>query len=445
MSDKFTIKFKGILDHAATKKAIEQDISKMEKYLKPKKSSLGSTKDIVKNNLSDKKKELSKQSKFESLRERVEKYRLTQTKKLMKQGMGFEKARKEAFKRSLMSDRDKRRLEYKELAKESKAKSKMLAASQGKGLVAKIAIGSALGNVIGNAMSKVGGGLIGFMYGFAKKAVENKSKEEQLKQLNKVFYSGKERENILGAIKGMKGFERKLEQQDFLRTASVLKGHIRELKINDKEGENVLNATKLAAMFRSTGLVGDNESAVEVVSKILKGELTEAFNILKPIDKFGEKYLEAMKNKLEFLTQEGGKKKLRPEIIADLIKDISSLNIMGHSDEVALAKSNLAKIEQNLEDVTNNVLMPVIGKISGILEKIMNLNFKQILKDIVDAITGGIKDAFDGIKNIGSSLYNTASNVVGNTYNFATGLFNTYFFGKNNNNTSGGDDLGNFK
>ncbi|WP_367604228.1 DUF759 family protein (plasmid) [Borreliella burgdorferi] len=444
MSDKFTIKFKGILDHAATKKAIEQDISKMEKYLKPKKSSLGSTKDIVKNNLSDKKKELSKQSKFESLRERVEKYRLTQTKKLMKQGMGFEKARKEAFKRSLMSDRDKRRLEYKELAKESKAKSKMLAASQGKGLVAKIAIGSALGNVIGNAVSKVGGGLIGFMYGFAKKAVENKSKEEQLKQLNKVFYSEKERENILGAIKGMKGFERKLEQQDFLRTASVLKGHIRELKINDEEGENVLNATKLAAMFRSTGLVGDNESAVEVVSKILKGELTEAFNILKPIDKFGEKYLEAMKNKLEFLTQEGGKKKLRPEIIKDLLKDISSLNIMGHSDEVARAKSNLAKIEQNLEDVTNNVLMPVIGKISGILEKIMKLNFKQILQDIVDAIKGGITGAFDGVKNFGNSVVNTASNVVGNAYNYATDWVNTIIFGKNNNNT-GGDDLGNFK
>uniref|UniRef100_UPI00359C272B DUF759 family protein n=1 Tax=Borreliella afzelii TaxID=29518 RepID=UPI00359C272B len=52
MSDKFTIKFKGILDHAATKKAIEQDIAKMEKYLKPKKFSLGSTKNIVKNNLS---------------------------------------------------------------------------------------------------------------------------------------------------------------------------------------------------------------------------------------------------------------------------------------------------------------------------------------------------------------------------------------------------------
>ncbi|MCD2322206.1 hypothetical protein CV685_06485 [Borreliella burgdorferi] len=445
MSDKFTIKFKGILDHVATKKAIEQDISKMEKYLKPKKSSLGSTKDIVKNNLSDKKKELSKQSKFESLRERVEKYRLTQTKKLMKQGMGFEKARKEAFKRSLMSDRDKRRLEYKELAKESKAKSKMLAASQGKGLVAKIAIGSALGNVIGNAMSKVGGGLIGFLYGFMKKSVENESKQKKLQQLNNVFYSDKERNKIWNAIKGMKGFERDLEKEDLLRTASVLKGHIRELKLNDEEGENVLNATKLAAMFRSTGLVGDNESAVEVVSKILKGELTEAFNILKPIDKFGEKYLEAMKNKLEFLTQEGGKKKLRPEIIADLINDISSLKIMGHSDKLSEGKSKLDKIEQSLEKTTSKVLMPVIGKITDIIDKVMDFDFNKIIKDIVDAITGGIKGAFDGIKNIGSSLYNTASNVVGNTYNFATGWVNTFFFGKNNNNTSGGDDLGNFK
>ncbi|APS99080.1 hypothetical protein Bmayo_05330 (plasmid) [Borreliella mayonii] len=440
MSDKFTIKFKGILDHAATKKAIEQDISKMEKYLKPKKSSLGSTKDIVKNNLSDKKKELSRQSKFESLRERVEKYRLTQTKKLMKQGMGFEKARKEAFKRSLMSDRDKRSLEYKELAKESKAKSKMLAASQGKGLVAKIAIGSALGNIIDNAMSKVGGGLIGFLYGFMKKSVENKSKQNQLEQLNSVFYSEKERNKIRGALKGMKGFERDLEKEDLLRTASVLKGDIRELKLNDKEGENVLNATKLAAILRSTGLVGDNESAVEVVSKILKGELTEAFNILKPIDKFGEKYLEAIKVKLELLTKEGGKLKLRPQIIEGLIKDISSLNIMGHSDKLQRGKSDLANIEQALEKGTANVLMPLIGKISDILENIMKLNFKQILQDIVDAITGGISGAIGGIKNFGSSVYNTASNVLyyANPLNYFPGF-------RNNNNNTGGDDIGTFK
>ncbi len=397
MSDKFTIKFKGILDHAATKKAIEQDISKMEKYLKPKKSSLGSTKDIVKNNLSDKKKELSKQSKFESLRERVEKYRLTQTKKLMKQGMGFEKARKEAFKRSLMSDRDKRRLEYKELAKESKAKSKMLAASQGKGLVAKIAIGSALGNVIGNAMSKVGGGLIGFLYGFMKKSVEDNSKKEKLQQLNNVVYGTKERDNILKEIGKMKGFKRNLEKEDFLRTASVLKGHIRELKLNDEEGENVLNATKLAAMFRSTGLVGDNESAVEVVSKILHGELTEAYNYLKPIDKFGEKYLEAMKNKLEFLTQEGGKQKLRPEIIADLIKDISSLKIMGYSSDIEQAEDDLADIEQTLKDLTNNVLRPVISLITNGIKKVKDFIGNFSLSGLVTNIGNSISNAIAGL------------------------------------------------
>ncbi|MBB6213868.1 DUF759 family protein (plasmid) [Borreliella californiensis] len=222
MSDKFTIKFKGILDHAATKKAIEQDISKMGKYLKPKKSSLGSTKDIVKNNLSDKKKELSRQSKFESLRERVEKYRLTQTKKLMKQGRGFEKARKEAFRRSLMSDRDKRHLEYKELAKESKAKSKMIAASQGKGLVAKIAIGSALGNVIGNAVSRVGGGIFGFAFGWIKKSVEAISKKEKAQKLNTAFYTteqrkilmGNEEENIKGIFQEKKGFAGEKEKID---------------------------------------------------------------------------------------------------------------------------------------------------------------------------------------------------------------------------------------
>lgn len=139
--------------------------------------------------------------------------------------MGFEKARKEAFRRSLMSDKDKRRLEYKELAKESKAKSKMLAASQGKGLVAKIAIGSALGNIIGNAMSKAAGGLLGF----AKKAVEEKSKTNRAKLLNSAFFEKDERNTIMGTLKGMKGFERDLEKEEFLNQASVFRGTLRDL------------------------------------------------------------------------------------------------------------------------------------------------------------------------------------------------------------------------
>ncbi|WP_418909445.1 DUF759 family protein (plasmid) [Borreliella sinica] len=407
MSDKFTIKFKGVLDHAATKKAIEQDITKMEKYLKPKKSSLGSTKDIVKNNLSDKKKELSKQTKFESLRERVEKYRLTQTKKLMKQGVGFEKARKEAFKRSLMSDRDKRRLEYKELAKESKARNKMLEASKGKGLVAKIAIGSALGTVIGNAMSKIGGGLVGFLYGFMKKSVEDKAKQENLKQLNSVVFTKTERTKIWGALKGMKGFERDLEKEDLLRTASVLRGDLRELGLNDKEGENTSNAVKLSALLRSTGLASDNESAVKVVSQLLKGNATEAFDMLKPIDDFGKKYLEAMKDKWEFSTKEGGKLKLRPEKILELIKDISSLKITGHSSDVNEAKSDLVNIEQTLQDLTNDVLRPIISTVSHGIDFVKKFigNFtidgfiKNIGTSVTDAVTGAFKGVVSGIRS----------------------------------------------
>uniref|UniRef100_UPI003BF52DA7 DUF759 family protein n=1 Tax=Borreliella afzelii TaxID=29518 RepID=UPI003BF52DA7 len=76
---------------------------------------------------------------------------------------------------------------------------------------------------------------------------------------------------------------------------------------------------------------------------------------------FGKKYLEAMKDKWEFLTQEGGKLELRPEKILELIRDISSLKITGHSSDVNQAKSDLAKIEQTLENVTNNVLTPIIS------------------------------------------------------------------------------------
>ncbi|OJH14319.1 hypothetical protein ER70_09480, partial (plasmid) [Borreliella bissettiae] len=150
--------------------------------------------------------------------------------------------------------------------------------------------------------------------------------------------------------------------------------------------------------------VGDNESAVEVVSKILKGELTEAFNILKPIDKFGEKYLEAMKNKLEFLTQEGGKKKLRPEIIADLIKDISSLKIMGHSSDIAEAKSDLAEIEQTLQDLTNNVLRPAISLITTGIKKVKdfigNFSISNIVITIGDSISSAISGLFTKIRGM---------------------------------------------
>ncbi|ACN53075.1 conserved hypothetical protein (plasmid) [Borreliella valaisiana VS116] len=175
--------------------------------------------------------------------------------------MGFEKAKKEAFKRSLMSDRDKRRLEeYKELTKESKAKNKMMVTSQGKGLVAKIAIGSALGNVISNVMDKAAGGLLGF----AKKSVEEASKTNKTKLLNSAFFTKEERDTIMGAkgkrgiLSGMKGFERDLEKEEFLHQASVFKGTLRDL--DRLSTDNLKKAIEFSAMIKSSGAMSSEDA-----------------------------------------------------------------------------------------------------------------------------------------------------------------------------------------
>ncbi len=388
MSDKFTIKFKGILDHAATKKAIEQDITKMEKYLKPKKSSLGSTKDIVKSNLSDKKKELNKQSKFENLRERVEKYRLTQTKKLMKQGMGFEKARKEAFKRSLMSDRDKRRLEYKELAKESKAKSKMIGASQGKGLVAKIAIGSALGNIIGNAMSKAAGGLLGF----AKKAVEEKSKTNRTELLNSAFFEKDERNTIMGTLKGMKGFERDLEKEEFLNQASVFKGTLRDLGMLNLN--NLKKAVEFSAALKSSGAMS-GEDAVKAVNSLLSGEGDKLFDLLKKSG-VGDKYIEDAKK----AWQSGAEVDLESRItmLGEMFKDFKSFGLTKKADTKEEIDSNLASAEQTLANLTTTVLDPILKFIKMVTDY---FNGFTLQTHVIQPFFKGLKSLFAKLPLVG--------------------------------------------
>ncbi|MBB6032127.1 DUF759 family protein (plasmid) [Borreliella spielmanii] len=412
MGDKFTIKFKGVLDHAATKKAIEQDITKMEKYLKPKKSSLGSTKDIVKNNLSDKKKELSKQSKFESLRERVEKYRLTQTKKLIKQGMGFEKARKEAFKRSLMSDRDKRRLEYKELAKESKAKSKMLAASQGKGLVAKIAIGSALGNVIGNAISKVGGGFFGFITGWIKKSVEEVSKARKAQHLNSAFYTEKQRAlfmgkkdedgNITGGIfNNRKGFERDIEKEEFLRQFSLIKGTLTSMK--QLTDERLKLTGELMADFVSSGQYSMQEAAA-AIDEYIRGYGGTLYKMMSA-SKVGSKYtIQAQDNYERDVRSKDFN--FRFKKLAEVAYDYKNFGLTKHADEKEKLDSNLTRLEQSLKNVTATGMQPVLEGASKIIDWVENMiktynkeGITGIISLAIQSALGSISDAINGIIN----------------------------------------------
>ncbi|WP_419255504.1 DUF759 family protein, partial [Borreliella afzelii] len=112
-------------------------------------------------------------------------------------------------------------------------------------------------------------------------------------------------------------------------------------------------------------------------------------------------------------TQEGGKLELRPQKVLELIEDISSLKIPEHSSDVNKAKSDLAKIEQTLQNLTNDVLTPIISKISTFIDKVSNFDFKKILNDIVNSIKEGISGAFDGIKNVGSSVVNAVGTGAG--------------------------------
>ncbi|WP_187983573.1 DUF759 family protein [Borreliella bavariensis] len=429
MSDKFTIKFKGVLDHAATKKAIEQDITKMEKYLKPKKSSLGSTKDIVKSNLSDKKKELSKQSKFESLRERVEKYRLTETKKLMKQGMGFEKARKEAFKRSLMSDRDKRRLEYKELAKESKAKSKLLAASQGKGLVAKIAIGSALGTVIGNAVSKVGGGLFGFAFGWIKKSVEAVSQQKKVQHLNSAFYRPEQRalfmggknakgEDVKGILNTRKGFERSLEKEEFLKHFSLIKGTLTSMKQLTEERLKLTG--ELMADFVSSGQYSMQEAA-SVIDQYIRGHGGPLYEMMSASTE-GEKYTVAAKDNYERDAQYKDFN-FRFKQLGKIGSDYASFGLTKPADEKEEIDIKLTRLEQSLMDVTAGAMKPVLDGASKIIAWVEDLMKTYSTGGITGVLT---KMATSIASTIGSAISSAFQSAIGSLSGIPGGLLKMF-------------------
>ncbi|MCD2401732.1 DUF759 family protein, partial [Borreliella bissettiae] len=339
-----------------------------------------------------------------------EKYRLTQTKKLMKQGMGFEKARKEAFKRSLMSDRDKRCLEYKELAKGSKAKSKMLAASQGKGLVAKIAIGSALGNVIGNAISKVGGGFFGFITGFIKKSVEAVSKKEKAQKLNTAFYTtqqrkilmGDEEENIKGIFHGKKGFERDLEKEEFLRHFTLVKGTLTEM--NKLTETNLENTGNFMAELVSSGQASMQEAAAAIDDYLREnGDMLYKIMVGK---KVGWKYTQAAKDNFQkaVIHKDFG---FRLTELQKVAADFHSFKLAEFAGEKEKIDSNMIKLEQSLMDVTTTGMQPVLEGASRLIDWVQSLintynkeGFTGIISNIVSVIMDPILQPFKNLINM---------------------------------------------
>ncbi|AYE37096.1 hypothetical protein DB313_06225 (plasmid) [Borrelia turcica IST7] len=377
-NDTFTIKFKGVLDRVATRKSLESDISKMEKLLKPKKTSLGSTRDIIKSNLGDKKRELNKQNKYEALREKVEKFRLSETRKLVKQGMGFEKARKEAHRRSLMSDKDRRKLEYSNIKQEKKA-------IRGKALakVITIAIGTAIGKAIFGAFSKATGGA----FNFAKKSVEESAQTKRDTKISSKMFSKGEYSTLYKKIAGTKSFEKDTEIADFLRKSAVLKSSLKNLGLaGDKNA--LSSVVDLASKLKSSGLYSGNDDAIGAVSELLKGNASGLFSMLNQLEGVGDKYndLATMSFEASSGTDPASRIRVIEQILADLPKDL----LQDSSSRDAIG-SNLAKFENSVQNLTAKILEPALVLINKLLDWINNFNLQT---SIIDPIKGAITSIF---------------------------------------------------
>ncbi|WP_040126286.1 DUF759 family protein [Borrelia nietonii] len=379
MDHKFTIKFTGVLDHASTRKSLEKDISKLEHLIKPKKSSLKSTKDILKHNLSEKKRELAKQNKYEKLRERVEKFRLSETKKLVKQGHTFEKARREAFKKSTMSAQDLRNLEYKKLKEESKQKNKLIKQAR-KGLripgIPSIAIGSAIGNMSSNLISR--------MIGYGIDALKEKAVKDKMSIISSKIFEGKEKQNLIGKLKGIKSFESEIEKEEFLNKAGVIKSTLKNMGINNKD--TLSKAVELAAKMKGSGILSTDQ-AISSVAELLSGKGDSLFSLMSQFEGFGNKYLEHAKDRYEAnITYD-------PEIATDMLnqvlRDFTSLDLTKNIGPVEKTENEIKKLNEELKKLSTDVLMPTVKYLSQMVNWLNN--FK---KDIVDPFTQKIKSIF---------------------------------------------------
>ncbi|WP_429169555.1 DUF759 family protein, partial [Borreliella kurtenbachii] len=291
------------------------------------------------------------------------------------------------------------------------AKSKMLAASQGKGLVAKIAIGSALGNVIGNAVSKVGGGIIGFVTGFIKKSVVEVSKKEKAQKLNTAFYTTEQRKILMGDEKekgifhGKKGFERDLEKEEFLRHFTLVKGTLTEMdKLN---GTNLKNTGNFMAELVSSGQASMEEAAA-AIDDYLRGNGDMLYKIMVGTT-VGWKYTQTAKDNFQksAMHKDFG---FRLTELQKVAADFHSFNLTEFAGEKEKIDSNLINLEQSLMDVTAAGMEPVLKGASEIIEWVKGImkTYEQggitgiignMVSAIVDPIIQPFRDLWAMIEN----------------------------------------------
>ncbi|UPA16708.1 DUF759 family protein (plasmid) [Borrelia coriaceae] len=383
MNDKFTIKFKGVLDHAATRKSLERDISKLENLIKPKRTSLGSTKDFIKYNLQEKKRELKNQTKYEKLRDKVEKFRLSETKKLIKQGYTFQKAQREAFKRSTMSSEDLRTLEYKKLKEESKRKGKLTQQNKVGIGIPSIAIGTAIGNIVSHAIKKVSSNTLGF----AKEAIKEQAIAKRFNLINSRIFEKNEKASLMSNLHGMKTFEQTKSIEEFLSKAGVIKGTLANLGLDNEN--NVLKSVELAAKLKASGIASSDDDAISSVIELLSGKGNAIFTMMSQFKKVRKDYLEQSQMQYE----QGATLDLssRTKMIEKILKDFNSLNITQHASAADKAVSNIYKLDDELKELTAKVMDPLVKVTADLLTWLKDFKFKT---HIVDPLINGIKNIF---------------------------------------------------
>ncbi|WP_234929964.1 DUF759 family protein, partial [Borreliella garinii] len=91
----------------------------------------------------------------------------------------------------------------------------------------------------------------------------------------------------------MKGFERSLEKEDFLRKASTFKSSLVELGFEDTN--SLKKAVEFAAKLKASGAAASNDDAIAAVDELLRGSGDSLFELMKQFKGIGKDYLETKK------------------------------------------------------------------------------------------------------------------------------------------------------
>ncbi|ACH94066.1 DUF759 family protein [Borrelia duttonii] len=431
----FTIKFKGVLDHASTKKSLEKDISILEKVLKPKRTRLDSTEKILKHNLKEKKAELAKQNKYEKLKlaeekrqeklkiekqkkieaakkrleklrltkekkqeklrieeqkrlDNIEKFKLEETKRLMSQGMRFKKAKEAAIKRSSMTQEELMDLEYKSLKKQNGIIRRTIRRTGRAVLeIGKIAVGTALGQVFGTTFQ----GGIGDAFNYAKRSIINNANVKKMNVITSRVFKSQEKAQLNNILQTIPGFNREIDREEFLNYAGILRKDLESLGQNNEE--NLNKAVAFAARLKSTGVVNDNASAIAVVSEFLQGKGGSLYNVMGSFSKLTRKYNERGEMEYDLLSLSQALS-FRTETLKKIIDDWNTLEFPKYASTEEKLKDDLIEAEDSFAKTTSELVKPLLKKLSQLATWLQDFTFKT---HILDPMIKGLTSFFGNI------------------------------------------------